>query len=103
MVWINDKKAIVMVPQNGIIDCLKMYKMLKTVMNFICKAMKNSIVELTEGRNTLPEAKIHRGILQRDSLSPLLFVIAMMQLYYVIMEYTGSKQFTKSHERFITS
>ena len=33
---------------------------------------------------TLAEVKIQRGIFQVDSLSPLLFVIAMMSLSYTI-------------------
>ena len=40
--------------------------------------MKTWRVELTAGGRSLAEAKIQRGIFQRDGFSPLLFIIAMM-------------------------
>ena len=46
-------------------------------------------VELTAGRKTLAEVKIQRGIFLGDSLSSLLFVIAMMALSYSLRKWTG--------------
>ena len=57
--------------------------------------MKNWKVELTAGE-ILVELKIQRGIFQRDALSSLLFVIAMMPLNYILRECTGGYKITKS-------
>ena len=55
--------------------------------------------ELTEGGKSLAEAKIQRGIFQRDALSPLLFVIAMMPFNHILRECTGGYNLSKSQEK----
>ena len=60
-----------------------MYKISDKVIKFIAEAMKNWNVELSVGRKTLAEVKIHRDLFQGDSLSPLLFAITMMPLTYL--------------------
>ena len=42
--------------------------------------MKNWRVELTSNNENLGEVKIKRGVFQEDSLTPLLFVIALIPL-----------------------
>ena len=64
-----------MVPQNWIIDCLKMYKISDEIIKFIKKTTKDLWAEFTAERKTLAEMKIHCGIFQGDVLSPLLFLI----------------------------
>ena len=78
MAWIDYKKAYDMVSQSWIIDCLKMYKISHEVINFIEKTMKTWRVQLTAGGRSLAEIKFQRGIFQGDSLSLLLFIIAML-------------------------
>ena len=85
MAWIDYKKAYDMVPHSWVINSLKMYK----VINFIDKTMKTWRVELTAGGRRLAEAKIQRGIFQGDSLSPLLFIIAMMPLNHILRKCTA--------------
>ena len=77
-----------MVPQNWIINSLKIYEISDDVINFIEKTMKTRRVELTVGGKTLAEAKIQRGIFQGDELSPLLFIIAMMPLNHILKIYS---------------
>ena len=55
-------------------------------------------MELTEGQ-TLAELKIQRGIFHGDSLSPLLFVIAIMSLNYIFRKCTAGYRLTKSQEK----
>ena len=99
MAWIDYRQAYDMVPQTWIIECLKMYKISDKVINFITKAMKNWKIELTAGGQSLAEVNIQRGIFQGDSLSPLLFVIAMMPLNYILRKCTGGYKFTNSQEK----
>ena len=87
-----------MVPQNWIINCLKMYKISDEIINFIEKIIKTRRVELTTGGTNLVAAKIRRGIFQGDALSPFLFVIAMMSLNYLLREYTAEYRLRKSQE-----
>ena len=48
----------------------------------------------------LAEAKIQRGIFQRDALWPLLFVIAKMQLDHILRKCTVRYKLSKSQEKF---
>ena len=61
--------------------------------------MKNWRVELTAGRKSLTEIKIPRGIFKGDVLSPLLLVIAMMQLNCILKKYSGEYELHKSQEK----
>ena len=64
--------------QTWIIECQKMFK----IINFIIKTWKTGKWKLRAGEQTLVQVKIFWAILQGDSLSPLLFVIAMMPFNY---------------------
>ena len=53
MVWVDYKKAFDIVLQKGIINFLKLYKILDEVIQFIEKTMKNWSVELTAGETMI--------------------------------------------------
>ena len=76
-----------------------MYKISQEVINFIDKTMKTWRVELTEGERSLAEANIQRGIFQRDALSPVLFIIAMMPLNYILRKCTAGYKLSRSQEK----
>ena len=88
MAWIDNKKVYDMVPKTWIINCLKMYKISHEVINFIEKTMKIWRVEFRAGGRRFAETMIQRGIFQGDSLSPLLFIIAMMPLNKIFRKCT---------------
>ena len=88
-----------MFPQSWIINYLKIYKISNEVINFIRKTMKTRRVELTAGGKSLAEAKIQKGISQGDSLSPLLFIIAMMPFNHILRKCTAGYKLTKSQEK----
>ena len=52
--------------------------------NLFRKPEKNWRVEITAGSKSFAELKIHRGIFQGDALSPLKFVIAIIQLNHIV-------------------
>ena len=97
--WIDYKEAYDFVLQSCIIHCLKMFKTSDEVINFIEKTMKIWRVELTAGEKSLVEAKIQRGIFQRDAVSPLLFLISMMPFNHILRKFTGGHKFNKSQEK----
>ena len=88
-----------MVPDRWIINILKMYKISDEVIDFIEKTMKTWRVELTVGGRSLAEAKIQRSIFQRDTISPLLFIIAMMPLNHILRKCTAGYKLSRSQEK----
>ena len=88
-----------MIPDRWKINCLKMYKISNEVIQFIEKTMETWKVELTAGGKRLAEAKIQKGIFQGDSLSPLLFVIAMMLLKHFLRKCRDGYKLSKSQEK----
>ena len=99
MAWIDYKKAYVMVTQSWILHCLKTYKISHEVINFIEQTMKTWRVELTAGRRSIAETKIQRGIFQRDALSLLLFLTAMMPLNHILRTYAAGYKLSRSQKK----
>ena len=62
------------------IECVKIYKVSDRIINFISKGIDNLKVELIVGEQILAEVKVQRGIIQRDLISPPLFIIATIPL-----------------------
>ena len=96
MAWIDRKKVYGMVAQSWILHCLKMYKISHEVIQFIEQTMKTWRVELTTGGRSIAETKIQRGIFQGDSLSPLLFIIAMMPLNRILRKCAAGYKLNRS-------
>ena len=80
MAFIDYRKAYDMVPHSWIIESLKLYGIATNIIQFILRAMEQSQTELTHQQTSFGNVNIKRGIFQGDSLSPLLFIIAMMPL-----------------------
>ena len=76
-----------------------MYKLPDETIHFIKKTMETWRVELTARGKSLAEVKIQRGILQGHTLSPLLFVIAMMPLNHVLRKSPARYKLRKSQEK----
>lgn len=99
MAWIDYKKAFDSVPHSWIHECLKIYGVSRNIRDFLQAIMKKWNTELTVNGEILGQVKIKRGIFQGDSLSPLLFVMALIPLSTVLrktgMGYQTSKSATK--------
>ena len=82
-----------------ILHCLKMYKISHEVIKFIEQTMKTWRVELTAEGRSIADTKIKRGIFQRDALSPLLFIIAMMPLNHILRKCAAGYKLSRSQEK----
>ena len=80
MAWIDYKKAYDMVPHSWILETLGMIKVAKNIEGLLKGSMADWKTVLTSNGQTLGEVDIRRGIFQGDTLSPLLFVVAMIPL-----------------------
>ena len=76
-----------------------MYKISHETINFIEKTMKNWRVESAAGGKSLAETKNQRGIFQRDALSPLQFIIAMMPLNHILRKCMAGYKLSRLQEK----
>ena len=99
MVWIDYKKAFNMVPHSWVIECLEIYGAEENTIRFIKNTMPNWKTILTSSGTRLTEVNIRRGIFQEDSLSPLLFIIAMIPVTRVLETMEVRYQLKKGDSR----
>jgi hypothetical protein len=97
--WIDYKKAYDSVAHSWLVNCLEMLKVNADTIKFLTVAMNAWETELTINGDTVGLCKIQRGIFQGDSLSPLLFVIAMIPLSKVLNETKRGYQLDKDGPR----
>ena len=69
-----------MLPHSWILESLGLIKVAKNIKGLLNGSMKEWKSVLTVNGANLGEVEIRRGIFQSDSLSPLLFVMAMIPL-----------------------
>ena len=84
--WVDYKKAYDMIPHSWIETTLEMFGVADNVRNLGKESTQKWNTELTTGGRILGNVKIRHGIFQGDSLSPLLFVIAMIPLNLILRE-----------------
>ena len=99
MAWVDYKKAFDMVPHSWLIECLEIYGAAVDTIRFLKNTMANWKTILTSSGVTLAEVNIRRGIFQGDSLSPLLFVIAMIPMTRVLEKMREGYQLEKGNNR----
>ena len=79
MAWIDYKKAYDFVPHSWIKECMEIFGIAKNVRDFLVDSMDKWKLSLTSNGKELGDVEVKRGIFQGDSLSPLLFMVSMMQ------------------------
>ena len=92
--WIDYKKAYDNVPHSWIQECLRIFGIADNVVGLLDQSMKTWKTELTSGNEVLGEVEIKMGIFQDDTLSPLLFVLAMIPLTLVLREANAYYEFS---------
>ena len=103
MAWIDYKNAYDMVPHSWIIECLEMLGIAENVRTFIRDSMRSWKLNLTASDvSSLGDVHIKSGLFQRESLSPLLFVIGMILLTLILKKIAacyewGEKEFRINH------
>ena len=86
--WIDYKKAFDSLPHSWITKSLEMLGISSNIRQLLKAAMSSWNTLLTVNGQILGQVNIRRGIFQGDSLSPLLFVAALIPLT-IILSKTG--------------
>ena len=97
--WIDYRKAYDMVPHSWIEKSMEMFGVAINFRRFISSNMKQWNTELMSGEQRLGNVRIRRGIFQGDSLSPLLFVLAMIPLTRMLRKTKIFYQLKKGGEK----
>ena len=88
MTWIDYKKAYDSVPHSWIRRVLQIYKINDKIVSFVSNSMQKWMTNLNlhheKGTINIRDVQIKRGIFQGDSLSPLLFILALNPLSSMI-------------------
>ena len=99
MAWIDYKKTYDMVPHSWIIECLDLFGVAENIRSLSVNSMEKWKVMLYSGSSELGEVEIKRGIFQGDSLSPLVFVLALIPLSLIFKKRKAAYEFSESKEK----
>ena len=99
MAWIDYKKAYDMVPHSWIKECLDLFGVVENIKTLLVNSMEKWRVMLRTGNSESGEVDIRRGIFQGDSLSPLVFVLALIPLSLILRKAKATYGFSGSKEK----
>lgn len=86
MTWLDFCKAFDSVPHDWILKCLSLYGIHPKICEVIATSMQFWRTTLTCNNVVLGDVNIRREIFQGDSLSPLLFVLALMPMSHLLRQ-----------------
>ena len=87
-----------MVPHSWIIDYLDLFGVAENIKSLLVNSMEKWKVMLCSGNSELGEVEIKRGIFQGDSLSPLVFVLALIPLSLILRKAKAAYELSESKE-----
>ena len=99
MAWIDYKKIYDMVPHLWIIECLDLFGGVDNIKSLLVNSMEKWKVMPCLGNSELGEVEIKRGIFQGDSLSSLVFVLALIPLSLILRNAKAAYKFSESKEK----
>ena len=84
MAWVDYQKAYDSVPHSWVLQCLQLHKISPVLCRFLSRVMEgwrtSMVLSHEQGTVKTRIMQIRRGIFQGDSLSPLLFRMALNPL-----------------------
>ena len=99
MTWIDYKKPYDMVPHSWIEECLELFGVAENIRTLLVNSMGKWSVMLCAGNSELGEVDVKRGIFQGDSLSVLVFVLALIPLSLILRKAKAAYEFSGSKEK----
>ena len=99
MAWIDHKKAYDMVLHSWIIECLDLFGVAENIKSLLVNSMEKWKVMLYSGNSELGEVEIKQNIFQGDSLSPLVFVLALIPLSLIFRKAKAAYEFSEGKEK----
>ena len=99
MTRIDYRKTYDMVPHSWIIECLDLFGVVENIKNLLVNSMEKWKVMLCLANSELGEVEIKRVIFQGDSLSPLLFVLALIPLSLILRKAKTAYEFSENKEK----
>jgi len=99
MTWIDYKNANDMVPDSWILESVTLVGIAENIKRLLKNSMGNWKTELNDYGTMPVEVNIRRGIFQGDSLSPLLFIIAIILLTRMLRQCDTGYQLGDGHSK----
>ena len=88
-----------MVPHSWFIECLDLFGVIENIKRLLVNSMEKWKVMLCSGDSELVEVEIKRGIFRGDSLSPLVFVLALIPSSLILRKGKAAYAFSESKEK----
>ena len=76
-----------------------MFGVAENIKSMLVNGLEKWKIMLCSGNSKLDEVKIKRGIFQGDSLSPLVFVLALIPLSLILRKAKAAYEFSESTEK----
>ena len=97
--WIDYETAYDMVPHSWIKECLDLFGVGENIKCLLVNSMEKWKLMLCSGNSDLGEVEIKQCIFQGDSLSRLVFVLALTPLSLILRKAKTAYEFSESKEK----
>ena len=88
-----------MVPHLWIIESLDLFEVAENIKTLLVNSTEKWKVMLCSGNSELGKVEIKQGIFQGDSLSPLVFVLALIPLSLILRKTKAAYEFSESKKK----
>ena len=97
--WVDYKKDYDLVLHSWIIECLDLFGVTENIISLLVNGMEMWKVMLCSENSELAEVEIKRGVFQGDSLSPLVFALALIYLSVILRKAKAAYDFSQRKEK----